>query len=240
MIVKLLPVANKYIIDNKFIPPSPLSATRTAAILGFEAAQVVNFKVNPYEGRAELVNTYTKDEPLGLSTLGTPIYTDLSLLGCTYTDNVTNRVVTLPNDRVRANPTGQNNLSPTSGSAYYMNLESIIIQVNQSIRVIKTEIQGRNGTIKEYIGADDMQISVNGIITGKNGVYPKNEVIRLKEWLDAPVAKGVTAWWLNNLGVNNIVIESYSIPQTRGGYSYQVFSFNAVSDTPVELRIVGQ
>lgn len=229
---KLLQVAN-YIIDNNFIPPAPISAARTAAILGFQSAQVVNLKTNPYEGRAELQSKYTKDEPLGLSSLGTPIYTDLSLLGCTYTDNITNQVITLPNDQFRG-AGGQAN------SSYYLNLESVIIQINQSLRVIKTEIQGRNGTVKEYIGADDMQITVNGVLTGRNGVYPRESVDRLKKWLDAPVTKGVTAWWLNNLGVNNIVIESYSIPQTRGGYSYQVFSFNAVSDTPVELRIVGQ
>lgn len=233
MILKLSQVANKYIIDEKFIPPAPLSLARTFAVLGFQAASVVNFKVNPYQGAPELQSGYAKDIPLGLSSLGTPIYTDLSLLGCQYTDNITNQVVNLPNDQFRG-------IGAQANSAYYLNLESIIIQINQSQRVIKTEIQGRNGTVKEYIGADDMQITVNGIITGQNGVYPKESVNRLKKWLDAPVAKGVTAWWLNDLGVNNIVIESYSIPQTRGGYSYQVFSFNAVSDTPVELRIVGQ
>lgn len=222
-----------YIIDNKFIPPAPIGAARTAAILGFQAAQVINLKYNPYQGKPELQQKYVKDLPIGVSSLGTPIYTDLSLIGCTYTDNITGETKVLPDDRYRGF-----GASPNSG--YYLNLESIIIQVSQSMRVIKTEIQGRNGTIKEYIGADDMQISVNGIITGKNGVYPKEDVNRLRQWLQAPVAKEVTSWWLNDLGVTNIVVTDFQIPQTRGGYSYQIFSFSAISDVPVELKIVGQ
>jgi hypothetical protein len=226
MTLKLSQVAN-YIIDSKFIPTA-LNAARVPAIIANQAVSTLPNN-NTYPA---IQNNYVKDEPLGLSSLNTPIYTDLSLLGCQYTDNITNQLVVLANDRFRAGGTAQ--------SSFYLNLESILIQVTQNQRVIKTEIQGRNGTVKEYIGADDLQITVNGVLTGRNGQYPKEDVIRLKKWLDAPLAKGVTAWWLNNLGVNNIVVESYSIPQQKGGYSYQVFSFNAVADTPVELRIVGQ
>ena len=104
-------------------------------------------------------------------------------------------------------------------------------------KIIKTEIQGRDGTVKEYIGKGDAEITVNGIITGKNGVYPRSQVNELKKWLDAPVSKGVLSWWLQNLGINNMVVNSFSIPQVQGGYSYQMFSFSASSDAPVELRI---
>jgi len=231
MIHKLLPVSN-YIIDSKFLPPALTGLGRIPVIIANQIASAVNLKYNPYEGRPELIQKYAKDAPIGMSILGTPIYTDLSLLGCQYTDNITNEIVTLANERFRA--------GGTNASAFYMNLESIICTINQVQRIIKTEIQGRNGTIKEYIGADDMQITINGVITGKNGVHPKEEVIRLKKWLDAPVAKGITSWWTNNLGLNNIVVENYSFPQTPGGYSYQQFTINAISDMPVELRIQGQ
>jgi hypothetical protein len=91
--------------------------------------------------------------------------------------------------------------------------------------------------VKEYIGKDDAKITVNGMILGQNGVYPRGVVNSVKAWLDAPVSKGITAWWLDNLGISNIVIEGYQFPQSEGGYSYQMFSFSALSDNPVELKI---
>jgi len=39
------------------------------------------------------------------------------------------------------------------------------------------------------------------------------------------------------LNIDNIVVEDYSIPQVEGGYSYQMFTINAISDFPVELKI---
>lgn len=226
---------SEYIIPNNQLPKPQLSLLRTATILGLQNVQIVNAKNNPYEGKPELQLKYTKDEALGTSILGTPVYTDLCLKGLKYTDNITNREIDLPNDRYRSGATGSN-----KNSAYYMILDSILMTVSQAQRIIKTEIQGRNGTVKEYIGADDAQITIQGIITGQNGVHPKDEVKRLKDWLDAPVSKSVTAWWLNNLGINQLVVDSYSLPQTEGGYSYQVFSINCISDLPIELRITQQ
>ena len=55
---------------------------------------------NPYLGKMDL--SYTKDEPVGVSSLGTPVYSDLTLLGVEYTDNLTGKTVTLENDRYRS------------------------------------------------------------------------------------------------------------------------------------------
>jgi hypothetical protein len=213
-------------------------AVELAKFFGLQRVQIVNAKSNPYDGKAELQLNYDRDEKLGLSSLGTPIYTDLTLLGVDYTDNLTGRYISLPNDRFRSG-SNQSTAGNSSGIgvAFYMNLETVLMTVTKPKRVIKTEIQGRDGTVKEYIGADDMQITINVKITGRNGVYPRDEVNRLIAWLDAPVSKGIVAWWLDNIGVSDIVIESYTMPQVEGGYSYQMFAINAISDAPVELKI---
>lgn len=213
----------------------PKRGTELGAVAKYANLQNVRIfnSVNQYIGAA--LNVQGKDTPIGISSLGTPIYTDLTLMGLSYTDNLSQKVIELPNDRFR------NGVGSVTGSAhgggFYMNIETVLITVEQPIRVIKTEIQGRNGTVKEYIGADDSRITINGVITSKNGVYPREETKRLKAWLDAPVAKGIVAWWLDNLGISSIVIENYSIPQTEGYYSQQFFSIQAVSDLPVELKI---
>lgn len=192
---------------------------------------------NPYTGKTELNLAYEMDEPVGFSSLGTPVFSDLTLLGCQYT-NEKGKVVRLENDRYRSSKTqsvkGNNS---GIGVGFYMNLETVIMIVNNPIKVIKTEIQGRDGTVKEYIGKGDASITINAIITGPNGAYPREEVNRLKQWLDAPVSKEVVSWWLDNLGISNVVIEDYSFPQAQGGYSYQPVTINAISDAPVELKI---
>ena len=210
---------------------------------GMSGVTIANSKINPngnpYQGAPGLQRKVAKDEGIGLSTLGTTAYSDLTLMGCSYTDTITGRVVTLANDRFRsggANSSTQGNTDGI-GAGFYLNIETVLITVSQAITVVKTKIQGRNGTVKEYIGADDAQITINGMITSVNGVYPTDDVNRLKAWLDAPVSKGVVARWLGNLGIDNVVVDSYNIPQGEGSYSQQMFSVQCSADLPVQLKI---
>ena len=216
------------------IPKNNTNLGKVAQFAGVGNVAILNY-YNPYDGRVPV--SVAKDEKIGTSALGTPIYTDLTLKGCEYTDNISGETVTLPNDRYRR---GQDSsvTGVSQNGGFYMNLETVLISIDQPIRVVKTEIAGRDGTVKEYIGKDDAQVTITGIITGANGVYPRDEVQRLKKWLDAPVSKEIVAWWMDNIGIGNIVIEGYTIPQVQGGYSYQMFTINAISDAPVELKII--
>ena len=194
------------------IPKVNTQVGAVAKYSGLNNVRILNATAIPY-----VIPTATKDEPIGLSELGTPIYSDITFDACSYTDNNGRKI-----------------------NVEEVNIQTVIITISQPINIIKTAIQGRDGTVKEYIGKDDMQVNISGMITGKNGVYPLDKVNKLKAWLDAPISKGITAWWLANLNVANIVINSFDMPQTEGGYSYQMFSISAISDTPVELKISTQ
>jgi len=115
--------------------------------------------------------------------------------------------------------------------------EAVIMTIEKTARIIKTEIQGRDGSVKEYIGKDDSKITIQGVITGDNGVYPKTAVNALMQWWEAPVTKSITCPFAQNLGITNIVAEDISIPQVSGGYSYQQFTINCISDIDVNLII---
>lgn len=155
------------------------------------------------------------DTPIATSYLGTPVFADLTLKGGQYVDNITGEQVTFEDIR----------------------FEAVLISVDFSARIVKTEIQGRNGTIKEYIGEDDAKVGIQGVICGWNGHYPALEVSKLNEWRKAPIAKAAVSSYLQNLGIQSLVVEDCSIPQIAGGYSYQTFSMNCISDIPVELKI---
>lgn len=135
--------------------------------------------------------------------------------GGSYETNIAGQVVTFPS----------------------IQLYAALVSVTQAKKIIKTEIQGRDGTVKEYIGMDDYQIEIVGTITAKADATPDQDVIDLKKMLDAPVPIGIVCTWLQNLGITDVVIESYTLPQDAGGQAYQTFTINCTSDIPTELRI---
>lgn len=202
---------------NNPLPPIPIAATTGALIRAFNLQNVFvpDARSNDYNA-ATLKSGYdSPDNKLYNSPLGTPVFADVTLRGGSYVDNITGKTINFPE----------------------LQYAAVILTVNFTSRIIKTEIQGRNGTVKEYIGEDDAKVTIQGVICGTNGVYPAEFVAQLNDWRRAPVAKSVTSRFLQNLLIDNLVVESCDIPQVAGGYSYQTFTINCVSDLPVELKI---
>lgn len=168
---------------------------------------------NNFDGRVP--QPVEPDPALYTSLLGTPVVIDLTLGSVTYTDFVSRRKITTTE----------------------IVLQTVLCTVSRPSILVKTQIAGRNGTVKEYISKDDHYVTINGIITGQNGVMPALDVLELKSALDAPVPLPVSSRFLNNLGVYNIVVEDVAMPQEAGGISKQAFTISAVSDEPIELQI---
>lgn len=177
--------------------------------------QIFKSKTGSAEKKFDIPQTDNSDPALYRSLLGTPVYADLEFLSDNYETKTKGLFRDTPNFKTA----------------------SVLMTVSQGKKIIKTEIQGRDGTVKEYIGMDDFQIQINGIITGPNGHYPIDEVASLKQILDAPIPIPVASTYLNNIGINLIVIEGYELAQEAGGYSYQTFSITCCSDVPQELRL---
>jgi hypothetical protein len=175
-----------------------------------------NIGSQPGNNKYSIPQGATKDQRLSTSPLNTPVYTNIHFLDVEYTDNK-GRVI------------------QTNGKTY----DAVLITVSQSKKIITTEIQGRDGTVKEYIGMDDYTVQVNGIVTGANGVHPADQIIELKKMLDAPVAIDVSCSYLQNLGIYSLVTFDYEFGQQEGGYSYQTFSITFKSDIPQQLRLTG-
>ena len=189
-----------------------------AASIAAEARNNAN-RPNPYAGQIDQLSLKSKE--LYKSTLGTPVFIDVtfgdSKNPTVYKDLKTGNDVQLP----------------------VMTFQAILCSVVFPRNIVKTEIQGRNGTVKEYIGEGDATLSFRGIITGLNGQYPSGEVAQLRTLSLAPVPVPVISEFLNNLDIYTVVFEDRSFEQDEGGYSYQTFSLNAISDTPQELKLSG-
>lgn len=165
---------------------------------------------NPYDKNSQITAS-PKDRQLYMSSLGTPVFTDLTFESVRY-------------DAGRR-------ISPK------ITLVTVLMQVSQPKTVTTTALQGRNSTVKEYIGMGDYEITINGIITGTNGRYPREAVHDFKQMLNAPLAIPVVSWYLQNLDIHYLVIKDYSFDQEPGGISQQNFSMTCLSDNPTDLLI---
>ena len=118
--------------------------------------------------------------------------------------------------------------------------DTCLFTVTQQKNIVETAIQGRSGTVKEFIGNGDYLISIRGVIAGGKDKYPLNgatvnnatvnSVNNLITMGNAPMELSVNSWYLNMIGIYKMVIYSFYLPQREGSYSTQFFEIEAKSD----------
>lgn len=167
------------------------------------------------------------DSPLESSVLGTPVYDNI-VLGNLTSENIFLDIL------------GQEQSFPG------LKMNQVLIEASGVNNVVSQAIQGRDGTIKQYISKGDFNITIRGTISGGYnpntgkwfslrdvGVnyHPKRELRLLIDICKAGYSIPVISDYLNDIiGVDNIVITDYSMPQSEGSRYSQVFEINAVSD----------
>jgi hypothetical protein len=117
-------------------------------------------------------------------------------------------------------------------------LQEAIVSLTKTKRIVKTEIVGGNGTVKEFIGEDDMNITITTAVVATDAEgnmideYPGQAVKDIQTYLDA---KNIEVWspFLSLFGIDGgelkIVVESYDIDQTTYT-SRQLITIKAISD----------
>lgn len=215
LIINFMPILTT--LKNAFqIPDSVIILTEQQVLAQNPQLQQTPEKFNNIPGN-------TPDPSLYQSILGTPVWSNIEFLPGQYETN-TKGVF-------------RQYGSATDGPDR-LRYEAVLITVAQEKLIVKTQIQGRNGTVKEYIGMDDFKVTVNGIISGGNGNRPTAQIAGLNKMLIAPVPIEVSCSYLQIFGINWLVLESYELPQDEGGYSYQKFSLSFCSDVQQELELV--
>ena len=91
------------------------------------------------------------------------------------------------------------------------------------------------GSIKERWTQDDYTVKVEGLLLGRDGRYPKNDVERLRQYCEAGKVK-VLCPLLEIFGITQIAIESWDIPFTSGTTN-QNYEITAYSDDIYKLLI---
>jgi hypothetical protein len=115
-------------------------------------------------------------------------------------------------------------------------LETVLIDVAMRKNIVTTTVQGRPGTVKEYVSDGDYEVRIRGIIV-EHGVnaYPFDQVRDLHEVLRRSEAIPVVADYLRFFDIYNLVVTSYNFAQSEGFQNIQTFELSCISDNPEEL-----
>ncbi len=123
---------------------------------------------------------------------------------------------------------------PDSDLAIYM--DTVLFDVSHPKNIVKTSMQGRAGTVKEYISDGDYSISIKGAIVNSIGTaYPEHDVKTLIELLQLPTALIVTSPYLQLFNIYSLVVDDYTFPQREGFENTQFIQLSCSSDEPIEL-----
>jgi len=197
--------------------------------LGFETASGVTFFVkgavaDQVKRTFYVVPPSPAPEPnKGLSAyLGTPIMTSI-----TFGDPGPDKANPQTNYYIDING---NNIPYTP-----VTLDLVLLTVNQTKNIVKTTIQGRNGTVKEYVSDGDYAIELKGIVSDPNNYFPQEMIQNLIYICQISAEIPVISDYLSMFGIYNVVIETYHFPQEEGFNSQQEFTINMVSDNLINI-----
>lgn len=172
-------------------------------------------------GKGKLISLgeYSTDNPDKQSLLNTPVY-DSIIFGELNGANI------------------YKDINGTEYSFKPIQIDLAIITVSQTKNIVTTAIQGKNGTIKEFIADGDYQIAINGVIWINDNIYPEDDVQTLINICKIPQSIKIFSNFINMFGISEIVITDYSIAQQEGIRNQQPFTINAISDAPINLEVI--
>lgn len=123
--------------------------------------------------------------------------------------------------------------------------EECLISINLEKNIVTTALQGRNGTIKEYISDGDYNITVDAGVSAypvqneENEIdisYPIDAVKELQELLALPEALEVQSDFLDIFGIDSAVVKSFSLQQETHA-NRQSINIQMLSDRAYEIRL---
>lgn len=118
-----------------------------------------------------------------------------------------------------------------------------IATVNQERNIVTTPMEGRDGTIKEYISDGDFAITLDAAVSSysetdfeKSKSYPIEELQELIDFLKIKDSLEVQSDYLTLFGIKSVVIKTYNMVQETHS-NRQAFQLQMLSDTPYEIKI---
>lgn len=120
---------------------------------------------------------------------------------------------------------------------YFLPVETVL-ELERAKIIVKTNMQGRDGSVKEYISMDDWSLNFKGFfINYENDLYPEEKVETLLRIYEKKIPLKITSKWLSRWGIERVVMENISFPTFEGFSNVQPFELRCLSDDPITLTI---
>lgn len=129
-------------------------------------------------------------------------------------------------------------------------ITNCLITVEQSPRVIKTYVIGKDKSIKTYIGQEDYTISISARIentfyngqkyTQTEGIYPREQVdmlVKIVKEQGSELGISIKSPHLEIYGINRIVVTNINLEEEEGRYGSQKVTITAIDDSYYEDSI---
>lgn len=125
-------------------------------------------------------------------------------------------------------------------------LDTVLFDIVLEKNIVRTPINGRNGTVKQFISLGDYQINVQGLINGgsnerlevfdyRNQV-PEEQIRKLNAIFKVPQEIEVISEFLDFFDISTVVIQGGGIAQKEGSRDTLFLNVGMLSDTPIELK----
>jgi Domain of unknown function (DUF6046) len=113
-----------------------------------------------------------------------------------------------------------------------------MIDFTQAKIIERTQVPGRKGSVKEYIGLDDWRIRIRGILINfeNQEILPEAEIKALKNLKNVPVSIPIICDMAQWLDVMDVVIENIDFPAIEGYSNMQPFTIDCLSDDAFEVK----
>ena len=123
-------------------------------------------------------------------------------------------------------------------------LVECVITVNQEKNIVTTPMQGRDGTVKEYISDGDYTLSVAAAVSSysidqnfqNDHSYPLSQLEDAIALLQIKDTLEVHSDFLTLFGINNVVVKGYAMVQETHS-NRQAFTIQMLSDTAYEIKM---
>lgn len=111
-----------------------------------------------------------------------------------------------------------------------------VIEVTRQNTIVAMPLQGRNGTVKEYISAQDWVVTVRGSIQSTDPQkYPLEDIRTIVKMMGKGERIEVVSEYLALFDIHSIVLESDNYPQNEAQQNIQQFELRFLSDEDLEL-----
>lgn len=173
-----------------------------------------DFGIKRYDAGEDPVDTYDMT-----SYLGTPVWSNLIF----SSDGVD-----------IGNPT---TIDPNNGKKD-LRIDTVLFDVELPKIIVKTEVFGRNGTVKEFISQGDYMIGIKGMIVSPYpNQFPADDFDLLVKYCELETQVPVISQFLDRFGITSIVIMRGRYFEIMGYRNQIGFEIEAVSDSPLEFQL---